>query len=234
MKPRPRVVALIPARGGSKGLPGKNLCLLAGKPLLLHTVDAAMQSALVTDIFVSSDDASILHVAREAGCNAIARPPEFATDASLAADVVRHFLGVVCQPDEEDPIIVYLQPTSPCRTTAHIDEALGMMLRAEALGVVSVTELEQSPYKSFRLDAQGRLRSLLGERLSNLGRQQLPRTFAANGAIYAFRRSAFVARQGFPSDGSVAYLMQPSDSIDIDDRHDLLRAEQVLGVRHAA
>lgn len=229
-----RIVGLIPARGGSKGLPGKNLRLLGGKPLLLHTVDAAKKSKCVTDVYVSSDDAAILDVARRTGCVSITRPPHLAADDSLAADVVRHFLSTEPLLEEEDAIIVYLQPTSPLRTAAHIDEALAEMIEAGAPGIVSVVEMVKSPYKAFRLDGRGHLVSLFREEMSNLGRQELPRTFAANGAIYAFQVKAFLERQGFPSNGSLPYVMAEVDSIDIDGHADLQRAERLFGEHHAA
>ena len=229
-----KVIGLIPARGGSRGLPGKNLRLLAGKPLLLHTVEAAKQSKCLSDVYVSSDNPKITETADQAGCAIIVRPPHLATDTALAADVVKHFLATVPEVVEKNLIIVYLQPTSPFRTAAHIDHALAEMMQADAPGLVSVVELTKSPYKSFHLDEQGRLKPLFNEALSNLGRQALPRTFAANGAIYAFRAAKFLERQGFPSDGSLPFVMSEEDSIDIDSPADFLRAEHVFGIRNVA
>lgn len=224
------IVALIPARGGSKGIPKKNLIPLVGKPLIQYTTEAALRSEMIQEVYVSSDDASILELAAKAGCKKVIRPAELSTDETLAVDVVKHFLSAFLNRTNGDPIIVYLQPTSPCRKSVHIDEALTMMIQAGAPGIVSVSELKISPYKSFCIDENGRLHSLLGEHFSNLGRQQLPRTFATNGAIYAFRKSAFVKKGGFPSDGSLAYVMNQTDSVDIDNQQDLLDAEKNLNV----
>lgn len=185
-------------------------------------------------MYVSSDNPKITETADQAGCAIIVRPPHLATDTALAADVVKHFLTAVPEVVDKNLIIVYLQPTSPFRTAAHIDHALAEMMQADAPGLVSVVELTKSPYKSFHLDEQGRLKSLFSEALSNLGRQELPRTFAANGAIYAFRATTFLERQGFPSNGSLPFVMSEEDSIDIDSSADLLRAEQMLSIRNAA
>jgi len=229
-----KVIALIPARGGSRGIEGKNLRLLAGKSLLSYTIQAAMQARYVTDVYVSSDDAAIRESALQAGCSIVVRPPDLATDDALATDVVLHFLESVPFVRESDPIIVYLQPTSPLRTAAHIDKALGDMMQTDAPGIVSVVELMRSPFKSFRIDAEGYLQALFGETETNLNRQALPRTFAANGAIYAFRASRFLENQGFPSNGSLPLVMSESDSIDIDSQDDLLKAEQMIRDRYGA
>jgi CMP-N-acetylneuraminic acid synthetase len=157
-----------------------------------------------------------------------------ATDDALAADVVLHFLRSVPFVYESDPIILYLQPTSPLRTAAHIDKALADMMRGNAPGVVSVVELMRSPFKSFRIDAKGYLQALFSEAETNLNRQALPRTFAANGAIYAFRASKFLEKRGFPSNGSLPLVMSEEESIDIDSQDDLLEAEQIIRNRYGA
>lgn len=229
-----KAVGLIPARGGSKELPGKNLRMLAAKPLLNYTIEAAKQAKYLSDVYVSSENPEIRKTAQQAGCTVIVRPQHLATDTALAVDVVKHFFATVPEVVEKNLIVVYLQPTSPFRTAAHIDHALAEMMQADAPGLVSVVEMTKSPYKSFQLDDQGRLKSLFNEAFSNLGRQVLPRTFVANGAIYAFRAEEFLERQGFPSDGSLPFVMSEQDSIDIDSPADFLRAEHMFGIRNVA
>lgn len=187
------VLALIPARGGSKGVPRKNLRMVGGKPLLAYTISAAQRSAVVDSTFVSSEDPEILAVAASLGAAALQRPVDFATDEASAVDVVRHFIDWL--PEElrqQDPCIVYLQPTSPLRTSEHIDAALNRMLELKKSTLLSVTELTASPYKSFKIDGNGQLESLFDEKLSNCRRQELPATYLPNGIIYVFRISDFL------------------------------------------
>lgn len=227
------VLALVPARGGSKGLPRKNLVLLRGQPLLYYTLKSALDSSVVDQTFLSSDDAEILDFGGRLGVRTVNRPAVCATDDASAVEVVRHFIGTLS--DEmraRDPLLVYLQPTSPLRDARHIDRAFALLGEHGATMLVSVVEMQKSPYKSFMLDDRNRLRSLFNERLSNARRQDLPRTFIPNGAIYVFSVEEFVARGGFPSNGSVPYVMSEADSIDIDMPEDLLRAEKILGDRY--
>jgi CMP-N-acetylneuraminic acid synthetase len=226
----PRIVALIPARGGSKGVKRKNLRDLAGKPLLRHTVDAAKACSAIDGIYLSSEDTEILAAGEGMGCMLVPRPPALAHDESSANDVVFDFFAQV--PLADDDVIFYLQPTSPLRTGVHLDEAIATMLAAGAEGLVAVTELEKSPYKAFCVDAQGHLESLFGEKYSNYGRQQLPRTYIPNGAIYIFRKKFFVERGGFPSNGSLPYIMSKADSVDIDTESDLELAGRMMEQRN--
>lgn len=223
-------IGLIPARGGSKGLTRKNLRDLAGKPLLHYAIDAARSSGHVSDIYLSSEDEEILASGRQAGCRAILRPAALAQDDSTATQVVQHFFETTKL--DGDPYIIYLQPTSPLRTSVHLDEAIGMMTAAGAESLVSVVELQKSPFKSFITGEDGRLKSLFEEQFSNHNRQQLPKAYIPNGAIYIFRKSLFLARGGFPSDGSLPYIMSAADSIDIDTEADLDRARQRMEQRH--
>lgn len=225
------IVALIPARGGSKGVKRKNLREVAGKPLLQHTVDAARECPLIGDIYLSSEDAEILATGQDLGCKLVRRPAALALDESSANDVVFDFFTQVPLADED--VILYLQPTSPLRTGAHLSDALAQMTKAGTSGLVAVTELEKSPYKAFSLDARGNLESLFGERYSNYGRQQLPKTYMPNGAIYIFTKKFFMERGGFPSNGSLPYIMSRADSVDIDTDADLELASRLMEQRNA-
>lgn len=223
------VLALVPARGGSKGIPRKNLAPVGGCPLLQHTLRAALEAPTVDATHLSSDDAEILALGQRLGVNTIERPARFATDDASAVAVVEHFLELL-EPGmrERDPLIVYLQPTSPLRGAAHLEAAFRLLVQAGQTLLVSVTELKKSPFKAFGLDPSGRLQALFDERQSNMRRQDLPPTYMPNGAIYTFRASEFKARAGFPSNGSVPYVMNDIDSIDVDTPEDLRRVEQIL------
>lgn len=227
------VIALIPARGGSKGIPRKNLIQLAGKPLIAYTIEAALKANVVDSVWVSSDDDEILKIANLYGAETLNRPIELASDSASAVGVVHHFISCLQEKFKyEDALIVYLQPTSPLRDEKHIDAAIEAMQQAKSIGVISVVEAEKSPQKSFRIDESGRLLSLFDENLSNARRQDLPRCYYPNGAIYAFRISVFLSRQGFPSNGSVPFIMSGVNSIDIDSAEDLARAENILGEKN--
>ncbi len=228
------VLALVPARGGSKGIKNKNLALVAGRSLVWHTLRAAQGAPAVDAIWLSSDDGEILRVGLEVGVQVLQRPSELATDQASAVDVVQHFLDTL--PEDlvaQDPVVVYLQPTSPLRNAQHIGEVLDLMQRSAAASVMSVVEQRHSPFKSFKLDGQGRLQSLFDETLSNARRQDLPATYLPNGAIYAFLASEFKARGGFPSNGGVPYLMSEVDSVDVDTPDDLARVHALIGETHA-
>lgn len=226
------VIGLIPARAGSKGVPRKNMRVIAGKPLIDFTILAALGSIYMDCVYVSSDDGDILHHAQNIGATPVKRPKELASDTATSVGVVEHFISTL--PAElliEDPYIVYLQPTSPLRTGLHIDDALRLMLAANVQSLTSVMETEKSPFKMFALDSKGRLQSLFDEKLSNARRQDLPTVLVPNGAIYIFRVSEFIERGGFPSNGSIPFIMSANDSLDIDTEFDIRQVEILLGVK---
>lgn len=211
-----RVLALIPARGGSKGLPGKNVALVDGRPLIDYTIAAARASAYVDRVVLSSDDPEIIDVARACGCDVpFQRPPELATDAAPTMDVVSHALDQLPGFD----IVVLLQPTSPARTTADIDGTLQQLTRRQAPACVSVCPVEESPYWMYRIDADQHLEPLL-ER-STTRRQDLPAVWILNGAVYAAQTPWLKAHGSFLAEGTVAYQMPRERSIDIDTAADL-------------
>ena len=223
------VLSLIPARIGSKGIKKKNLRLLKGKPLLTYTLEAASGSSYIDAIYLSSDDAEILKLGSSFGVYNIIRPAEFASDESTANEVVVHFLSMLPQElISQNPYIVYLQPTSPMRTSLHIDKAFEIMKSNSSRLLMSVLKLTKSPYKSFILDEDGLLKPIFSEQMSNANRQILPFTFYPNGAIYIFQVSEFLKRGSFPSDGSLPYVMSERESLDIDSEDDLIRLEQIL------
>ncbi|MFH2139882.1 MAG: acylneuraminate cytidylyltransferase family protein [Pseudomonadota bacterium] len=220
------VVALVPARSGSKGVPGKNLRVIKGKPLLKYTVQAALESEVVDTVYVSSDDVEILALSRLAGAVALRRPAAAASDTATATLVVLDFIGQLpLKLVEEDPFIVYLQPTSPLRTGAHIDRAFSNMADRKGSASLSVVPLRRSPYKSFSLTEEGMLQSLFEEALSNSNRQDLPETYYPNGALYIFQLTDFMKTGGFPSNGSVPFIMSEKESIDIDIEDDIALLE---------
>jgi len=226
------VFAFIPARGGSKGLPGKNLMKLAGKTLIERAVESAtdwLGGSKVDVTIVSSDDEDILANAKAAGAVTFKRSPFAATDEATAADVLRDYFGspdVMIDLDGRDPWIVYLQPTSPARTGLHVEEAFNM-ITAGVRAVVSVTTPEKTPYWSLNINAGGRLTPLFPQAFET-NRQALPEAFIPNGAIYIFKLSDFLAAGAVPVTNAAPYIMSRDESVDIDTQDDFDRAKALL------
>jgi N-acylneuraminate cytidylyltransferase len=214
---RKRVLALITARGGSKGLPRKNVLEAGSRPLIAWTIEAAKNSVVVDRIVLSSDDDEIIDVAKAWGCEIpFRRPTELANDSASSIDVVLHALEII--PDYE--YVVVLQPTSPLRTGADIDAAFALMQESNADSCVSVCETEQSPYWMYLIGENDQLASVLPH-LNASRRQELPRTYVLNGAIYIARCDWLRQQHRFVGRGTVGYRMPVERSIDIDSAEDL-------------
>jgi CMP-N,N'-diacetyllegionaminic acid synthase len=212
-----KVMALIPARGGSKGLPRKNVLPVNGRPLLAFSVDAARGSRFVDRVVVSSDDDEIIAAALASGAEApFHRPVPLASDTATSIDVALHALDQL--PDCD--MLVLLQPTSPARTAADIDAAFARLAAADAPACVSVSLVEQSPYWMYRLDDGGALHALL-EPAAHTRRQDLPPVYALNGAIYIADAAWLRRTRSFVTPETVAYVMPASRSLDIDTAADL-------------
>lgn len=222
-----QVLALVPGRGGSKGIYRKNLRIVRGKPLIEHSIQAALGSTVVDSVYVSSDDDEILKVANSMGVNTLKRPEIAASDSAPASMVVFDFISRL-PPSvvREDPYLVFLQPTSPLRTSEHIDRAFCEMEAKGEASCLSVVPLKRLPYKAFTLSKEGLLQSLFDEVMTNTNRQALPVTYYPNGAIYIFPLSEFIRKGGFPSNGSLPFVMSEKESIDIDSEDDIALIEK--------
>lgn len=224
-----RVLALIPARGGSKGLPRKNVLPLGGRPLIAWSVAAARGSRYVDRVVVSSDDQEIIAAAEAAGAEIpFVRPAALATDDSSTLDVALHALDLVEGEGVAMDYLVLLQPTSPLRLAADIDGCLEICLRDGAPSCVSVTRPDKSPFWMYTRDTRGRLAPLLpGPDISQ--RQNLPIVLALNGAVYVAKTDALRAQRAFVTDQTLAWEMPRERSVDIDDALDLKLAALLLG-----
>lgn len=220
------VLALITARGGSKGVPGKNIRLVHGRPLIEYTIVQALAAACVDRVVASTDDDEIARVAQACGCEVpFRRPAALATDEARSIDVVMHTLDQLPNHD----IVVLLQPTSPARAAADIDATVQRMLDAKAPACVSVCEVQESPYWMFSLGEHARLHPLLATP-SACRRQDLPPVFTLNGAVYAARTVALRHMGSFLGPETVAHVMPRERSIDIDTLEDFnLFARQFSG-----
>jgi CMP-N,N'-diacetyllegionaminic acid synthase len=228
-----RYTAIITARGGSKGLPGKNLARLGGRPLIEYTIEAARQCALVERTLVSTDDEAIAKASVAAGAEVLERPAELATDTASSVDTVAHVLRVLAAQGAAPVHFVLLQPTSPLRTARMLTECLAL-LEGDAGGcAVSVCDADHHPAKTL-VQREGRWEPLLGDwEVMHQPRQALPRTCRPNGAIYAMATADFMLRRQFVFEPLVPYFMSTADSIDIDSAEDLRNAERQLLVRQA-
>lgn len=218
-----RIVGLVPARGGSKGIPRKNLAMVCGKPLLRWTIDAANACASLTDVVVSTDDDEIAAAAQDV--EVVRRPSELAGDDTPMRDVVLHAL------DELGPcdVVVLLQPTSPLRRSTDIDEVVGLLLETGSDAVVTVTSVPHrfAPESLLEL-VDGRVVPLASAP-SATRRQDKPTLYARNGpAVLAVTADAVRRHPSLYEGDCRAHVMAPRDSVDIDDSFDLELAELLL------
>jgi len=216
-------LAIIPARGGSKRLPRKNVLKLAGKPLIAWTLEAAKNSKYIDRIVVSSDAAEILQVADDLKVEKIKRPDKLASDISSTFSVVEH---VIQQYSSGFDFILLLQPTSPLRNAGHIDEAIELLEKRDADAIISVCETEHSPLWANTLPDNGSMEGFVLQEIVNTRSQDLPKYFRLNGAIYICSIDKFRQYQTLLIDSnSYAYEMTQADSVDIDTQIDLSLAE---------
>ena len=210
-------LAIIPARGGSKRLPRKNILTLAGKPLIAWSIGAALKSCYIDEVLVSSDDDEILSIAKEYQAQIIKRPDSLATDTATSYDAIKHAIDNTKRYD----FIVLLQPTSPLRDEKHIDEAIQLLMDKDANSVISVCPMDHSPLWSNTLPNNGNMDNFLREDIKNKRSQDLPIYYRLNGAIYICRTEMLLSEKTFfLKEKSFAYMMDKKSSIDIDEKID--------------
>jgi len=219
-------LAIIPARGGSKRLPRKNILDLAGKPLIAWSIESALESRYIDKVIVSSDDDEILQISKSFGADIINRPQELATDISTSFDAIKHTI------DETHPYdyIVLLQPTSPLRSTSHIDEAIETLVDKDADAVISVCEMDHSPLWSNTLPENESMNHFISEEVKNRRSQDLEDYYRLNGAIYICKTDLLLKEETFfIKENIYAYKMDRNSSVDIDEKIDFKLAEFFMG-----
>lgn len=223
--------AFIPARAGSKGLPGKNIRPLLGKPLIAHSIQHALECGRIDRVFVSTDGAEIADEARKAGAEVMMRPDELAGDTALPKDALRYHLGELSREGVEPDRIVLLQPTSPLRSPGNILDCLARLDEGSDSAATFV-EAPVSPSRLWAIDAGEPRLYFEGENPWE-GRQQLQKAFALNGAVYAVKTRPFLEDDSpsFLPGKSSAVIMSEEDSIDIDTLTDFVIAESILNMR---
>jgi CMP-N,N'-diacetyllegionaminic acid synthase len=215
------ILAIIPARGGSKGIPKKNIITIAGKPLIAWTIESAQKSRLVNRVVVSSDSPEILSVAKKYGSEIITRPAKFANDKISAVAAVPHTLEYLKKKEKYIPdIIVFLQPTSPLRTSKDIDDAIRLFIQKKAGAVISVTEGDNKALKSFFIE-KGIMRGIVNDEFPFTNRQALPKIYMPNGAIFIISEKEFQKEQRLFSKKTYAFIMPEERSIDLDVKEDI-------------
>lgn len=223
----PKVLALIPARGGSKGIPRKNVRNFLGKPLVAWSIEAALNANSVNQVVVSTNDKEIMEASSKYGADIpLIRPDNISQDDSTRNQVVNHVLSQFNNLD----YIVVLQPTSPLRTSQHIDQAFNLLLRSGADACVSVVPQHAPPEWTFTLTEDSKLEPLPGYVIKPL-RQKVSKYYALNGAIYITKVENFLNSpelDPFVGSNSIAYVMPEELSVDIDNENDWFMAEQLM------
>lgn len=213
------MIAIIPARGGSKGLPGKNIRELNGKPLIAYTIEAAVKAQKIDKVIVSTDDSKIAEVAKEYGAEVpFLRPDSLATDTSQAVDVYLHAVEYLMQESNKriDKFMVLL-PTAPLRTEVHINEALELFEKEEAETLISMKEAETPVTWYHKKFQDNRVKNAgFGDCDAINNRQVNSPFYVPNGAIYILDYELLKEKRTYYSDNTIAYIMAAQDSVDID------------------
>lgn len=224
------ILAVVPARGGSKGIPRKNIRNLAGKPLIAWTIEEAKKCPFIDRLILSSEDNEIIAVAKELGCEVpFVRPLELAGDEISGIAVIRHAVQHLVNEEGYQPdYVLTLQPTSPLRRHGHISKVLEKLIDAGADSVITVCQAEQSPYWMRVVGPDDRLLPFLDSGQTFHRRQELPKIYHLNGAVYASRfESVMTSDDGLGKDVR-PLIMSRKDSIDIDCDLDFRLAEMLI------
>lgn len=225
-----KIIGLITARGGSKAILGKNIKPLANKPLLAWTIEVALQCKEISRLIVSTDDPKIADVALQWGAEVpFMRPIDLAQDNSSHISVVLHTIYWLEEKEGFCPdYIMLLQPTSPCRNVEDIQRSIQLALKYDAVAVVSVCEAAKHPYKTHKITKNGTLEYFLPSTIEYKNRQSLPKVYDENGAIYLNKCASLLRDRTFLPPGTIAYIMPPERSLDIDTPWDFYVADLVL------
>lgn len=228
------VLAIIPARSGSKGLPDKNIRDLCGKPMLAYTIQAAVESGIFSTIHVSTESKRYAEIAQEFGADVpFLRDIETAGDISSSWDVVKEVLEKYKERNQTFSCVFLLQPTSPLRNADDIKNVYRLMHERKARAIISVCEAEHSPVWCNTLPESGTMESFLS-RHAAMPRQSLATYYRLNGAIYCVTTPSVYRQETLYSSESYAYIMPKERSVDVDDVYDFIYAEALLRYRSDA
>jgi CMP-N-acetylneuraminic acid synthetase len=222
------VLALIPARGGSKGIKGKNIIKINGMPLIQYTIRAAMNCKYIDDIIVSTDSEEIKKVALDCGAEVpFLRPKELAEDKSRTLDAVLYTIEELKKSGKYYDILVLLQPTSPLRDSDDVDKALELFINKSMCAVASVSEVKDNPILMRTIDDNGIMKKMM-DISSTVRRQDMPVFYRVNGSIY-INSIKYMNEETSFNDNPIPYIMKQSHSVDIDEYSDLALMKYYLG-----
>lgn len=223
-----KILAIIPARSGSKGLKDKNIKELNGKPMIAYTIEAALNSSIFNDVIVSTDSKKYAKIAEKYGAQVpFLRPKELANDYASSNDVILHTLEEMKKLNKTYDYFMLLQPTSPLRNEKNILEAYELLLEKKANAIVSVCETDHNPLLTNTIDDSLSMVNFI-DNVNNKRRQDLPKYYRINGAIYLAKVNYYTENQNFYKNKAYAYMMTKKESIDIDDIIDFKLAEVLL------
>ena len=230
-----KILAVIPARGGSKGIPNKNIIDIGGNPLIKYTIDAALDSTMLTDCIVSTDSDEIAGIAE--ACGALVpfkRPENLSNDKALSLPVVQHAVKFMeAQQGYKYDLVIMLQPTTPLRQAKDIENAINILLGTNSDSVISVVEVEGHHPLRMKRVVDGRLINYIDQGHEDMRpRQVLPPVYIRNGAIYVTRRDVLINESSFTGSDSRAYIMPSKRSVNIDTFHDLIVARNELSLQN--
>ncbi|XQY91546.1 cytidylyltransferase domain-containing protein [Metabacillus sp. HB246100] len=225
------IVAIIPARGGSKGLPKKNIKILAGKPLIAHTIDVAIKCKYIDRVLVSTDDIEIANISKAYGAEVpFLRPENLATDEATTIDVLRHAIEFLEDNMTDIKHVVLLQPTSPLRSVEDLNHALEKYTKkSDGVALISVCEAQSHPYLLKTIDCD-MLIDFVDKQQTVTRRQDLPIVYEINGGIYVCPKENILKGYIY-TDPATPFIMNKENSVDIDDEVDFLLAEAILKKR---
>lgn len=222
------VVAVVPARGGSRGIPAKNLRLLGGRTLLQRSIDCAQAVEIVDAVVVTTDSEDIAAHAESCGAQVVHRPPELAADDSLVIDAIRHARDVLISSGVSLRVMVLLEPTSPLRLPDDVLSCVTLLLDEDLDSVATFTEASLNPQRAWRL-TDGRPSPFIDGAIPWIRRQDLPEAYELNGAVYAFRPDVLDGEGPGLLGGRMAGVVMPKErSTDIDEEMDLAVAQLLL------
>ena len=225
---KPEILAIIPARGGSKGIPRKNLRLLGGKPLVAYSIETARGSELIDRTVVSTEDLEIAGIARQYGADVVIRPVELAQDDTPSLPVLQHVISYLAAAEDRHPrLIVLLQPTSPLRAISDVDNSIRLFLDEGCDSVVSVCEVEH-PLEWMYTLVGDRMQPIVTEDDQVKRRQDAAKVYRPNGAVYVTDRDVVMKENRVLGADTRAYIMPRERSIDIDTEIDLKLAELLM------
>lgn len=226
-----RIVALIPARGGSKSIPKKNITKLGGKPLLAWSIEVAQKMDIIDKVIVSTDDKDISEIARKLGGEVSLRPLKLATDTSLIIDTIKYEINLLKQNDEldDEDLLLLLEPTCPFREVADIQKCIDLIIDNELDTVATYKEAELNPHRAWLISKTHEATPFIENVNPWLPRQKLPSAFQLNGAVYVLKVKSLKENEQRVVFGKSGAIVMPRErSIDIDNPIDLIVAEAIL------